>query len=199
MARELFNGASVRCVITQVAPSARVMPVSALPARKSARNRPDLQKAGAARPEISVSCRAPPGRFPPGSLRQGSLVLPQQWFAPIASSLRASPVVTMRAMPQPTKTFRWLANVTTPRDGLPDPSSLSIVQRDPSSRPLPAGSVQCRAPKRQQRAPLRALGQRLTSMLWLPTGRHHRRQERVQPWQAAENPAQIGSGVPSHL
>jgi len=46
MARELFKGASVRRVITQVAPSARVMPVSALPARKSARIRPDLQKAG---------------------------------------------------------------------------------------------------------------------------------------------------------
>ena len=46
MARELFNGASVRCVITQVAPSARMMPVSASPARKSARNRHDLLKAG---------------------------------------------------------------------------------------------------------------------------------------------------------
>ena len=33
----------------------------------------------------------------------------------------------MRAMPQPTRTFRWLAQVTTPRDGLPDPSSLSIA------------------------------------------------------------------------
>jgi hypothetical protein len=153
----------------------------------------------AARPEISVSCHAPPGRLPPGSLRQGSLVSLQQWSAPVASSLRASPVVTMRAMPQPTRTFRWLAHVTTPRDGLSDPSPLSIVQRDPSSRPLPAGSVQCRAPKRQQRAPLRALGQRLTSMLWLPTGRHHRRQERVQPWQATKSSAQIGSGVPSPL
>jgi len=79
---------------------------------------------------------------------------------------RAFPVVTMRAMPQPTKTFRWLAQVTTPSDGLPDPLSSSIVQCDPSSRPLPAGSVKSRA----EEAPLRALGQRLTSMNRLPTG-----------------------------
>jgi hypothetical protein len=78
----------------------------------------------------------------------------------------AFPVVTMRAMPQPTRTFRWLAQVTTPRDGLPDPSSSSIVQRDRSLRPLPAGSVQCRA----EEAPLRALGQWLISMNRLPTG-----------------------------
>lgn len=155
------------------------------------------RKPEAARPEITVSCHAPPGRLPPGFLRQGSLVLLQQWSAPVASSLRASPVVTMRAMPQPTRTFRWLAQVTTPRDGLPDPSSSSIAQRDPSSRPLPAGSVRCRAAKRKQQAPLRALGQRLTSMNGLPTGARHRRQERVQPWQATENSAQIGSGVPS--
>jgi len=199
MARELFNGASVRCVITQVAPSARVMPVSASPARKSARNRPDLQKAGGR--EAGDICQLPcPTRAPSAGFTAPRFsALLQQWSAPVASSLRASPVVTMRAMPQPTRTFRWLAHVTTPRDGLPDPSSLSIVQRDPSSRPLPAGSVQSRAPKRQQRAPLRALGQRLISMLWLPTGRHHRRQERVQPWQATESSAQIGSGVPSPL
>lgn len=122
---ELFRGASVRSVITQVAPSARVMPVSASPARKSARNRPDLQKAGGrkagdicqlpcATQAISAGFTAP--RFP---------ALLQQWSAPVASSLRASPVVTMRAMPQPARTFRWLAQVTTPRDGLPDPSSSS--------------------------------------------------------------------------
>ena len=79
---------------------------------------------------------------------------------------RAFPVVTMRAMPQPTRTFRWLAQVTTPSDGLPDPLSSSTVQCGPSSCPLPAGSVQYRAEK----APLRALGQRLTSMNRLPTG-----------------------------
>ena len=56
--------------------------------------------------------------------------------------------------------------MTTPSDGLPDPSSTWTVQRGPSSCPLPAGSVQCRAAK----APLRALGQRLTSMNRLPTG-----------------------------
>ncbi len=57
MARELFDGASVRCVITQVASSARVMPVSASPARKSARNRPDLQKAGGR--EAGDNCQLP--------------------------------------------------------------------------------------------------------------------------------------------
>ena len=56
------------------------------------------------------------------------------------------------------KGFRWLAQVTTPRDGLPDPSSSWTAQRGPSSCPLPAGSVQRRA----EMAPLRALGQWLT-------------------------------------
>jgi len=36
---------------------------------------------------------------------------------------------------------------------------------------------------RADEAPLRALGQWLISMDRLPTGKRHRRQERVQPWQ----------------
>ena len=87
--------------------------------------------------------------------------------APTASSLqRRQPVVTMRAMPQPSRSYRWLAQVMTPRDGLPDPSSTRTVQRGPSSCPLPAGSVQSRA----EEAPPRALGQWLRSMNRIPTG-----------------------------
>jgi hypothetical protein len=87
--------------------------------------------------------------------------------APIASSLpRREPVVTTRTMPQPTRTDRWLAQVTTPSDGLPDPSSCRTAQYGPSTCPLPAGSVQSRAAK----AHLRTLGQGLNSMAPLPTG-----------------------------
>jgi hypothetical protein len=61
-------------------------------------------------------------------------------------------VVTMRAMPQPTRTFRWLAQVTPPRDELLDPSSSWIAQRGPSSRPRPRD--QCKAaPKRRPSEP----------------------------------------------
>lgn len=87
--------------------------------------------------------------------------------APIASSLpRREPVVTTRTMPQPTRTDRWLAQVTTPSDGLSDPSSCWTAQYGPSTCPLPAGSVQSRAAE----AHLRALGQGLISMDRLPTG-----------------------------
>jgi hypothetical protein len=66
--------------------------------------------------------------------------------APIASSLpRRQRVVTTRTMPQPTRTDRWLAQVTTPSDGLPDPSSCWTAQYGPSTCPLPAGSVLSRA------------------------------------------------------
>jgi len=186
MARELFNGASVRRVITQVAPSARVMPVSASPARKSARNRPYLQKAGGR--EAGDICQLP----------CAARAISAGFSAPrfprfTAAMVCASRIVTTGVAgsddarnASAIKELLVAGSVMPPRDGLPDPSSLSIVQRDPSSRPLPAGSVQCRAPKRQERAPLRALGQRFTSMLWLPTGRHHRCQERVQPWQATK-------------
>jgi len=76
--------------------------------------------------------------------------------APIASSLpQRQPVVTTRTMPQPTRTDRWLAQVTTPSDGLPDPSSCWTAQYGPSTCPLPAGSVQSRAAE----AHLRAMGQ----------------------------------------
>ena len=64
------------------------------------------------------------------------------------------------------KAFRSLAQVTTPSDGLPDPSSCWTVQYGPSTCPLPAGSVQRRAAK----AHVRTLGQGLNSMAPLPTG-----------------------------
>ena len=87
--------------------------------------------------------------------------------APIASSLpRRQPVVTTRTMPQPTRTDRWLAQVPTPSDGLPDPSLCWTAQYGPSTCPLPAGSVQRRAAE----AHLRTLGQGLNSMASLPTG-----------------------------
>ena len=62
--------------------------------------------------------------------------------------------------------FRSLAQVTTPSDGLPDPSSCWTAQYGPSTCPLPAGSVRSRAAE----AYLRALGQGLISMDRLPTG-----------------------------
>jgi hypothetical protein len=71
------------------------------------------------------------------------------------------------------KGFRWLAQVTTPRDGLPDPSSSWTAQRGPSSCPLPW--AQCNAAPRKR----------------------HRRPCRVPRRQAAKQTAQIGSGVPS--
>jgi hypothetical protein len=172
------------------------MPVSASPARKSARNRPDLLKAGgreaggncqlpcAAR-AISAGCAAP--RF----LRNAATIVCASRIVTTparagSDDAQIAPVIN---------DLRWLAQVTTPSDGLPDPSSSWIAQRDPSSCPLPAGAVQIRA----EEAPLRALGQWLNSMDRLPTGKRHRRQERVQPWQATENSARIGSGVPSPL
>jgi hypothetical protein len=86
--------------------------------------------------------------------------------APIASSLpRRQSVVTTGTMPQPTRTDRWLAQVTTPSDGLSDPSSCWTAQYGPSTSPLPAGSVRSRAAK----AHLRARGQGLISMDRLPT------------------------------
>ena len=186
MAQERFDGASVRPLITQVAPSARLMPVSASPARKSARNRPDLQKASGRK--AGDICQLP----------CAARAISAGFAAPRFTRFTAAMVCASRNAPA-IKELLVAGVVMTPCDGLPDPSSLSIVQRDPSSRPLPAGLAQCRAPKRQQRAPLRALGQRLISMDRLPTGKRHRRQERVQPWQATESSAQIGSGVPSPL
>jgi hypothetical protein len=51
---------------------------------------------------------------------------------------RRQPVVTMRAMPQPARTFRWLAQVTPPSDGLPCPSSVGTAQGGPFL-PAPRG------------------------------------------------------------
>jgi hypothetical protein len=51
-------------------------------------------------------------------------------------------------MPQPTRTDRWLAQVTTPSDGLPDPSSCWTAQYGPS---LPAPSGLSPKPRRQRR------------------------------------------------
>lgn len=169
----------------------------ASPARKSARNRPDLLKAGG---------REAGGKCP---LSCAARAISAGFAAPRFSRFTATMVCASRivttglagsddARNAPAiKELSVVGAVMPPRDGLSDPSSSSTAQRGPTLCPLPAGSVQCRAPKRQQRAPPRALGQRLTSMLWLPTGRHDRRQERVQPWQATESSAQIGSGVPS--
>lgn len=106
---------------------------------------------------------APASAIPAATLSAPSGSIP----APIASSLpRRQPVVTMRSMPQPTRTDRWLAQVMTPSDGLPDPSSCWIAQCGPPICPLPAGSVQSRAAK----AHLRTLGQGFNSMAPLPTG-----------------------------
>ena len=106
---------------------------------------------------------APASAIPAATLSAQSGSTP----APIASSLpRRRPVVTTRTMPQPTRTDRWLAQVTTPSDGLPDPSSCWTAQYGPSTCPLPAGSVRSRAAE----AHLRALGQGLISMARLPTG-----------------------------
>jgi hypothetical protein len=63
---------------------------------------------------------------------------------------RCQPVVTTRTMPQPTRTYRLPAQVTTPRDGLPDPSSpWSATKRFERSVHLHARSP--RAPRREAR------------------------------------------------
>jgi len=59
--------------------------------------------------------------------------------------------VTMRTMSQSTWIKRWLALVTAPSDGLPDPSQSSTVQRGPSPCPFPNGR---RLILRATRAPL---------------------------------------------
>jgi hypothetical protein len=74
--------------------------------------------------------------------------------------------VTTRTMPQPTRTYRWLAQVTPLSDGLPDPSSSWTAQRSLSS----ACSPQVRFKPAPTRRSPRALGQRLTSVNRLPTG-----------------------------
>ncbi len=99
-----------------------------------------------------------------------------------ASSLRA-PAGSDDARKAPAvKTYRWLAQVTPPSDGLPAPSSTWTAQRSLSS----ACSSQASCKPAPTRRPLRALGQRLDSMSSLPTGTRHRRQERVQPWHATQ-------------
>lgn len=119
----------------------------------------DIHEASSRRPIAMTPASATPAATLPAQSGSTS--------APIASSLpRREPVVTTRTMPQPTRTDRWLAQVTTPSDGLPDPSSCWTAQYGPSTSPLPAGSVQSRAAK----AHLRALGQGLISMDRLPTG-----------------------------
>lgn len=61
---------------------------------------------------------------------------------------RRQPVVTTRAMSLPSKTYRWLAQVTTPSDGLPDPSSIRTAQYGLPSCLLPAGIVNTAPSKR---------------------------------------------------
>ena len=114
-----------------------------------------------------ASSRRPIAVAPASAIPAATLSAQSGSSAPIASSLpRREPVVTTRTMPQPTRTDRWLAQVTTQSDGLPDPSSSWTAQCGPSTCPLPAGSVQSRAAE----AHLRALGQGLISMDRLPTG-----------------------------
>ena len=94
-----------------------------------------------------ASSRRPMAMAPASAIHAATLSAPSgSTPAPIASSLpRRQPVVTTRTMPQPTRTDRWLAQVTTPSDGLPDPSSRWTAQYGPSTCPLPAGSVRSRA------------------------------------------------------
>ena len=94
-----------------------------------------------------ASSRRPIAMAPASAIPAATLSAPSgSTPAPIASSLRRrQPVVTMRSMPQPTRTDRWLAQVMAPSDGLPDPSSCWIAQCGPPIYPLPAGLVQSRA------------------------------------------------------
>lgn len=106
---------------------------------------------------------APASAIPAATLSAPSGSTP----APTASSLRRrQPVVTMRSMPQLTRTDRWLAQVMASSDGFPEPSHCWIAQCGPPTCPLPAGPVQSRAAK----AHPRTLGQGLNSMALLPTG-----------------------------
>ena len=69
------------------------------------------------------------------SLRQPCGHISSRNPAPIASSLpRRQPVVTMRSMPQPTRSYRRLAQVIPPSDGLPDPSSPRAIRSCPRAR-----------------------------------------------------------------
>lgn len=63
---------------------------------------------------------------------------------------RRQPVVTTRTTPQPTRTYWWLARVTTASDGLPDPSSSRAAQRGSPSARFPNGR---RLTSRATRAP----------------------------------------------
>jgi hypothetical protein len=84
----------------------------------------------------------------------------------IASSLRGrEPVVTTRVMPQPARTCRGLAQVTTPRDGLP-----ARRQSGPRKAVLPLARALRALCSRSSQRRARSLGQWLDSMERLPAG-----------------------------
>lgn len=108
-----------------------------------------------AQPSRASNSRRPAARRKPvaaPTVSQPAPVSPRHCgntFAPIASSLpRRQPVVTTRTMPQQSKSYRWLAQVITPSDGLPDPSSIRTAQCGPPPCPLSAGFVNTALPKR---------------------------------------------------
>ena len=106
----------------------------------------------------------------------------------IASSLRGrEPVVTTRATPQPARTYRGLAQVTTPRDGLP-----ARRQSGPRKAALPlarALRALC-SPSSQRRAPEPGSVARLDGT---PSRRKRRRcQGRVPRRQAADQRHETG-------
>jgi len=92
----------------------------------------------AAAPERSSDCARPSCCNRKGRAQNGDLRQTRRHYTAAAGSDDAHDASAYKG-------YRRLAQVTTPRDGLPDPSSSWTGQRGLSSRPLPAGSVQRRA------------------------------------------------------
>jgi len=125
----------------------------------------------------------------------GAIVIPcANPPVPVASLLPAEPVVTTRRSSVPTRSYVALAQVTSPSDGLPDPSS-SLLSRAIRLVLCPhlAG-----VKKRRNGAPTN-LGSRVQIDGATSYRKHHRRQERVQPRQAAKTLHATGVVSPTSL
>ncbi len=156
-------------------------------------NRPDLLRAG--------GCKAGDNR----QKRSGTQA-PIVWIAapvpprsrsssaPVASSLRAPASSDDARIAPIINALGRLAQVSAPSDGLSGSSSIWIAQGG-LVPPAPCGIST--SPRRNGVPPSLGLMAHLDGRA--SKGKDHRRQERVQPWQAMENSAQIGRGVPSSL
>jgi hypothetical protein len=106
------------------------------------------------------------------------------------------PVVTTRTMPQPTTSYGSLAQVMPPRDGLPWPVLPRIRATRSALSPVPRGHL---SHDRADQALPSSRGSTARPDESTSRRKRHRRQERVQPWQATGSSARIGSGVPRPL